>query len=149
MLQIEIIKGFPDGTLTLTNNGRPSNGNSRASRGEDVHWKVKPHCGVASIDNISIKTDRPSTDIFSDQPPTGQDNPPFKHWKGRINKKAKIYSEYNYSIFWSADDGSAREYDPKIAVKPSPAIPFASMIVGVISLSMLIYTIFFRSRKKQ
>ena len=148
MLQIEIIEGFPDGTLALTNNGRPSNGNSHASRREDVHWKVKPHCGVASIDNIIMKADPSSSDIFSDEPPARQIDDPVKHWKGKVNRNAKFFSEYNYSIFWAADDGSAREYDPKIAVKPSPAIPFAKEFVSVVSLLAFFYLIFFRRRKK-
>ena len=142
MLNIEIISGNPDdGTLELTDNGYPSNGNSKARRGWGVHWKVKDKINVAYIEDIKIKrgiTAPPSIDIFSKDRPKPQGGSHRTHWKATVNKDAKDApdgAEYNYEIHW-VERGSTeiRVFDPKIAVDPDKDNFLKYLILGLLSL---------------
>ena len=156
MLQIKItgIKNFSTGELNIENNGSPSpHGNSEAVRKEDVHWKIAPHCGVASIVDIKMKTgpnDPPSTNIFSAQPPKPQNDNPSAHWKVKVNKKAPVFSEYNYYIDWMPEiGGQSKRFDPKISVRPG--INFlekkVTVLVAAIAALLLSLLVFGRNKK--
>ena len=121
MLNIDIVSGNDDGTLTLEVNGHSSNGNNDAKKGWGVHWRVRPDSNVAKIEAITIKTGPgapPSTDIFSADPPAAQNGSNNRHWKGTVNSFASVGEEYNYDIKWIHTNGKHLIYDPKISVRP-------------------------------
>src|SRR6185503_1631621 len=120
MLQINIIGIDSTGGLILDENGVPNNGHSRVSKCREVHWKVKPHCGVDHIHGIIWKPIAGSTDVFSSNRPAPQSGTQNRHWKGTVNCNAADYSVYVYSIVWVHEDGGApRTFDPIISIKPS------------------------------
>ena len=146
MLQIDII-GIDNSTggLILEENGRPNNGHSRAHKCEDVHWKVKGHCGVDHIDGIIWKPISGSTDVFSSHRPAPQTGTQKKHWKGTVNCNAQEYSVYIYSIEWVHEDGGPpRTFDPIISIKPSK---FALTELATFFLGVGISLLFSRKKK--
>lgn len=134
MLNIEIVSGNPtDGSLELTVDGKRGNGNGRAKRNWQVHWKVLTGSNVLYIADIKMKTGNgapPSTDIFSGDPPRKQDAD-GKYWKAKVNGNAPIDAEYNYDIFWVGSGPTpVVKYDPKISVRPT--FNFLKLIIGFI-----------------
>ena len=97
-----------DVTLTLSDHG-----NTNVDPGESVLWHIGQNSGVESITSITKKAS--SVDIFSTAPhQDGSGNSP--NWKGVVSLTS-AGSEYYYSIFWLAADGSGtHEFDPKISV---------------------------------
>ena len=135
--EIKINKGYPDGTLKLSDGGR-----TKADKKDFIIWSIKEKSNVASI---KIEEKANSADIFS-TPPHEQGG----EWTAEIRWDADYDSEYNYSILWEDTDGNSRQHDPKIAVKPTPYVPFMFVkgLVGVISFSGLA-CLFFLLRKKK
>ena len=129
-----------NGTLTLSDHGH-----TRASRRDSVSWHIGQNSGVDSITLIQKKPSSP--DIFS-TPPRQQG----MNWRGEISSTAPFYPEYEYSIFWLADDKSGpHEYDPKISVKPTPLLlfkkkPIFFLLAFFVALFSLVFLL--RNRKR-
>lgn len=139
MATIIIIDSNPvTGKLKLSDNGR-----TRAKRKETILWKLGPNCGVKTISNIYPKKSPPSDNIFSELPHRAGSS---DNWKAVVHKKAAYFSEYNYSIFWvpeGSDD--IKEYDPKIAIKPTPLNPFKIILIILSSIfSIFLFTELFK-----
>ncbi len=100
------------GVLTLDDHGL-----THAGRGEQITWRLERNCGVASIEEISVKPSPPgppSTNIWSTMPRRDGGS---TNWKGAISASAAGGAEWNYLIKWIADDGSGEHtFDPKIIV---------------------------------
>lgn len=137
MLQIDIV-GFNGDDLKLEVGGRPNNGSSPAKRNEDVHWKVKQECGVASIKSIAKKQMHGSQDIFPAGSPSPQD-PGEKHWKGKILSGAVLYSVYIYKIVWQKEgENFTRTFDPIISIRPKLLPNLQLLLVGGITMVSLV-----------
>lgn len=149
MLQIQITGITSNGGLTIEENGRSNNGHSPAKKGEDVHWKVKPNCGVKYIHTITRKTIFGSTNVFSSDPPRAQDAGK-KHWKGTVNDNAEDFSVYVYSIEWVKDTKTEEKevFDPIISIKPS-TINTKKFILYAITVVLGYFTLkFLRKHRK-
>ena len=128
-----------NGILTLSDRGHTS-----ASRRDSVSWHIGQNSGVDSITSIQKKPGSP--EIFS-TPPRQQGS----NWRGEISSTAPFYPEYDYSIFWLADDKSGpHEYDPKISVKPRVLAFKKKFIFFLLAFFGLFSLVFLRrSRKSQ
>ncbi|MEP6596945.1 MAG: hypothetical protein ABJA71_13415, partial [Ginsengibacter sp.] len=126
-----------NGTLTLSDHGH-----SQASRGDSVTWQIGNKSGVASITSVQKKPFSP--EIFS-TPPRRQGS----NWRGVISSTTPSYTNYEYSIFWLANDGTGPyEYDPKISVNPRIYLFKKKLILFSLALFALLSLVFLRRNRK-
>ena len=119
-----------DGSLQLSDRGH-----TEAEAGDTILWQIANKSGVGAITAIEEKSD--STDIFS-SPPRKRGN----NWVGVIDRAAPSKAEYQYSIVWTAEDGSGPyTFDPKITIKPTGLAlgKLASGVLGVLSFPYWVY----------
>lgn len=139
MASITIIDSKPvTGELTLSDQGH-----TRAQRKETILWKLGPNCGVKTISNIYPKKSPPSNNIFSELPHRAGSS---DNWKAVVHKKAHLYADYNYSIFWiPKNSDQIKEHDPKISVKPTTFNLFKLILIVLSSIfSIFLFTEFFK-----
>lgn len=152
MLNIKIVNGNHDGSLNFEVNGAPGGADNGAKKGWRVHWKVHPECNVAYIHDIKIKTGSgapPSTDIFSNDPPSPQGGPHSTHWRGTVNSTASVGEEYNYYIQWMPKGGvNVKTFDPKISVMPSFRLDLTHISLIILSLVGIFSIGLFLKKKK-
>lgn len=150
MLKIEIV-GIDDltGNLLIDVDDHPNNGNSQVVKGDSVHWKVRPNCGVKSIVQIRRKPIVGSTDIFSSHPPAPQ-NAEKTFWKAAANINANNYDVYVYSIDWLQDGSDEeRHFDPIISIKPTTYGLFYFLLLPVAAFCAFTAMQFLRGKKKK
>lgn len=158
MLQINIVNGYPNGTLDLEYKGSTCAGDCCTDQGWRVHWKVKPKdkpdIKVESISDIQMKTGPgvpANTNIFTRTNPPHPHQGDHKHWKAKVKGDAPICAEYHYTIYWKDSDGNDYEYDPKISVMPSDRFNLMKLIVMISTavLALLFSLNFLRKHKNR
>ena len=133
---IKIKKGYPDGTLDLSDGGH-----TQAYKKDYIIWTIKKHQDITSIEKIEKKS---GTDIFK-TPPKPNGIQPGSDWIAEIKDNASDYSEYIYSITWNGTWGR-RIYDPKISVKPSK-LNFIKLLTGITLALLGLLSLEFLRRK--
>lgn len=102
---ITIHKGYPDGTLKLSDKGF-----STVAQFSRITWRFDDTSNITSIDKIYKKKNSPNLFI-------GGPSRKGKDWTGKVMFAPNDVYEYN--IKWTEKDtGSTHIYDPKIAVNP-------------------------------
>lgn len=121
--EIKIKKGFADGSLDLSDRGH-----TRAKKKDIIVWTIKDDIEVVSIEAIEKKY---GNEIFVSQPsPCGDGS----FWTAKIKSDAVIGHEWEYLIRWRHEDGSMKECDPLISIRPST-------ISGAVQFLLLLLTI--------
>jgi hypothetical protein len=132
--EIKILKGDTStGKLTL----RPSY--TQVMPGDNVTWVIDPVSGVDSIHSIKKKSGSPN--IFSHGPHSRTND-----WYAVVKRLILRKTEYKYSIFWKADEGTY-EYDPLISV--NPRFSFLTVFTVVALALFSLFAVFFLGEKKK
>jgi len=143
---IFILDGNPStGTLTLD----PCD-TVPVEKNKHVKWKIKS--SATNVASFRIQKKASSSDIFdsSEQPPSHQ----TRDGQGKVKFNAGNNDVYDYSIFWKVNpnDKNELEFDPKLAVMPSPGPSNMAMLiagVAMTALGLIAMQFWFRSQRRR
>ncbi|HVG17382.1 MAG TPA: hypothetical protein VM935_20580 [Chitinophagaceae bacterium] len=138
---IKILKGFPNGTLELSDRGH-----TKAKKGNAIKWKIRDRSDkhsieVASIECIELKEG--SDDIFSSSPHRDGDT-----WKATIDRTAAAYDASDYAIKWKDCKGNEYTHDPKISVLPSDNVFREVALVAMAVVATVALCFLFNKKRK-